>query len=142
MATGSPEDNELHGQVSFATKVLFTWLTPKQEEGVFQACEDGIRDSRTESGGASAAWAKCAAVVKSHSDEMVKRWKDEIDTLLVYVSIYRYVSTAPYPLIQHSVCRLVSSPESSQRLTSNHTPYFSRPRQMHPWQSSLKYLTN
>ena len=32
------------------------------------------------------AFMKTAKVVKDYSDELVKRWKEEIDTLLVYVS--------------------------------------------------------
>lgn len=30
-------------------------------------------------------WARCANEVKDHNDAVIKRWKDEIDTLLVYV---------------------------------------------------------
>ena len=32
-----------------------------------------------------AAWDETARIVKDYSDELVKRWKEEIDTLLVYV---------------------------------------------------------
>ena len=31
------------------------------------------------------AWSETADVVKTYSDEMVTRWKEEIDTLLVFV---------------------------------------------------------
>ena len=31
------------------------------------------------------AWDGTAKIVKDYSDELVKRWKEEIDTLLVYV---------------------------------------------------------
>lgn len=31
------------------------------------------------------AWSDTAEIVKSYSDEMVKRWNAEIDTYLVYV---------------------------------------------------------
>ena len=34
------------------------------------------------------AWSETAGVVKTYSDEMVKRWKEEIDTLLVFVRGY------------------------------------------------------
>lgn len=32
------------------------------------------------------AWSETAEIVKTYSDEMVKRWNAEIDTYLVYVS--------------------------------------------------------
>ena len=34
------------------------------------------------------AWSQTADVVKTYSDEMVKRWNMEIDALLVFVSTY------------------------------------------------------
>ena len=40
------------------------------------------------------AWDETARVVKEYSDEMVKRWKEEIDTLLVYVRV-------PVPSLRH-----------------------------------------
>lgn len=33
------------------------------------------------------AWEETAGIVQTYSDEMVQRMKDEIDTLLVYVSV-------------------------------------------------------
>ena len=33
------------------------------------------------------AWDAVSGVVKEYSDNMVKRWTDEMDTLLVYVSM-------------------------------------------------------
>ena len=33
------------------------------------------------------AWEKTAEIVEKYSDEMVKRWNGEIDTLLVYVRV-------------------------------------------------------
>ena len=33
------------------------------------------------------AWDAVSGVVKEYSDDMVKRWIDEMDTLLVYVSM-------------------------------------------------------
>ena len=34
----------------------------------------------------AAAWARSAEIVKTYNDELVTRWKEEMDTLLVYVS--------------------------------------------------------
>ena len=34
------------------------------------------------------AWERTASVVKAYSDELVDKWNQEIDTLLVYVGIY------------------------------------------------------
>ena len=31
------------------------------------------------------AWSETADIVKAYSDEMIQRWKEEIDTLLVFV---------------------------------------------------------
>lgn len=31
------------------------------------------------------AWSKAAGMVQTYSDEMIKRWKEEIDTYLVFV---------------------------------------------------------
>ena len=31
-------------------------------------------------------WERCASILAQHSDEMVQRWKSEIDMLLVFVS--------------------------------------------------------
>ena len=33
----------------------------------------------------TAAWAHSAEIVKTYNDELVNRWKEEMDTLLVYV---------------------------------------------------------
>lgn len=33
------------------------------------------------------AWELCATTVKNHSDEMLKRWEDEINMLLTFVCI-------------------------------------------------------
>ena len=35
----------------------------------------------------TAAWAHSAEIVKTYNDELVTRWKEEMDTLLVYVSL-------------------------------------------------------
>ncbi|KAI0758890.1 hypothetical protein C8Q74DRAFT_270673 [Fomes fomentarius] len=40
------------------------------------------------------AWDKTARLVKEYSDELVKRWKEEIDTLLVYAGLFSAVLTA------------------------------------------------
>ncbi|RPD56504.1 hypothetical protein L227DRAFT_508225 [Lentinus tigrinus ALCF2SS1-6] len=65
-----------------------------------------MHDGHPKLDGASAAWTECARVVKDHSDEMVKRWKDEIDTLLVYAGLFSGVITAfnvqSYALLQAS----------------------------------------
>ncbi|TBU41418.1 hypothetical protein BD309DRAFT_1082092 [Dichomitus squalens] len=49
---------------------------------------------------------KTAEVVKQYSDEMVKRWKEEIDTLLVYAGLFSAILTAfnvqSYILLQPS----------------------------------------
>ncbi|KAH9900018.1 hypothetical protein C8Q73DRAFT_787848 [Cubamyces lactineus] len=40
------------------------------------------------------AWRECAKVVKEYNSEIVKRWKAEIDTLLVYAGLFSAVLTA------------------------------------------------
>ncbi|KAI0758684.1 hypothetical protein C8Q74DRAFT_258684, partial [Fomes fomentarius] len=40
------------------------------------------------------AWDETAKIVKDYSDELVKRWKEEIDTLLVYAGLFSAVLTA------------------------------------------------
>ncbi|KAJ3013150.1 hypothetical protein NUW54_g1673 [Trametes sanguinea] len=40
------------------------------------------------------AWTTCAQVVEEHHKWLVKRWKDEIDTLLVYAGLFSAVLTA------------------------------------------------
>ncbi|KAI0710563.1 hypothetical protein C8Q76DRAFT_580411, partial [Earliella scabrosa] len=51
-------------------------------------------------------WEECARVVKDHSDEMFKRWREEIDTLLVYAGLFSAAITAfnaqSYALLQPS----------------------------------------
>lgn len=34
------------------------------------------------------AWSKTADIVKTYSDEIVRRWNQEIDTLLVFVRLH------------------------------------------------------
>lgn len=34
---------------------------------------------------ATSAWSECAEVIKDHHEGILMRWKEEIDTLLVYV---------------------------------------------------------
>ncbi|KAI0698818.1 hypothetical protein C8Q76DRAFT_802885 [Earliella scabrosa] len=49
------------------------------------------------------AWDKTADTVKTYSEEMVKRWNGEIDTLLVYAGLFSAILTAfivqSYPLL-------------------------------------------
>ncbi|OSD03096.1 hypothetical protein PYCCODRAFT_1434974 [Trametes coccinea BRFM310] len=40
------------------------------------------------------AWTQCARVMEQHHKGLVKRWKDEIDTLLVYAGLFSAVLTA------------------------------------------------
>ncbi|KAL1950969.1 hypothetical protein VTO73DRAFT_118 [Trametes versicolor] len=40
------------------------------------------------------AWAECCEVIKDHHEAVVKRWKEEIDTLLVYGGLFSAVLTA------------------------------------------------
>ncbi|KAI0758690.1 hypothetical protein C8Q74DRAFT_1187143, partial [Fomes fomentarius] len=40
------------------------------------------------------AWDETAKIVKDYSDQLVKRWKEEIDTLLVYAGLFSAVLTA------------------------------------------------
>ncbi|RPD67899.1 hypothetical protein L226DRAFT_527579 [Lentinus tigrinus ALCF2SS1-7] len=40
------------------------------------------------------AWDKTAELVKTYSDEMVKRWNEEIDTLLVFAGLFSAILTA------------------------------------------------
>ncbi|KAI0640224.1 hypothetical protein C8Q77DRAFT_1018419, partial [Trametes polyzona] len=50
------------------------------------------------------AWSRSAELVKTHNDELVKRWKEEMDTLLVYAGLFSAVLTAfnvqSYQLLQ------------------------------------------
>ncbi|KAL7284973.1 hypothetical protein ACG7TL_000062 [Trametes sanguinea] len=43
---------------------------------------------------AAEAWTKCAQVIEEHHQALVKRWRDEIDTLLVYAGLFSAVLTA------------------------------------------------
>ena len=40
------------------------------------------------------AWDEIAGIVKTYSDELVDRWNKEIDTLLVYVCVDRYIAAS------------------------------------------------
>jgi len=40
------------------------------------------------------AWAKCSESVWSHEQDLVKKWKDEIDTLLVYAGLFSAILSA------------------------------------------------
>ena len=57
------------------------------------------------------AWSKVAKTVKTYSDEMVERWSNEMDTLLVYVG-KAMPSTAVLVLTLSSFHRRVCSPRS------------------------------
>ncbi|KAI0714663.1 hypothetical protein C8Q76DRAFT_599205, partial [Earliella scabrosa] len=50
------------------------------------------------------AWAHSAEIVKTYNDELVNRWKEEMDTLLVYAGLFSAVLTAfnvqSYQLLQ------------------------------------------
>ncbi|KAI0673931.1 hypothetical protein C8Q78DRAFT_661106 [Trametes maxima] len=50
------------------------------------------------------AWARSAELVKTYNDELVQRWKEEMDTLLVYAGLFSAVLTAfnvqSYQLLQ------------------------------------------
>ncbi|KAH9848622.1 hypothetical protein C2E23DRAFT_421970 [Lenzites betulinus] len=50
------------------------------------------------------AWSNAASMVESYSDAMVKRWKEEIDTYLVFAGLFSSVLTTlsvqSYPLLQ------------------------------------------
>ena len=63
------------------------------------------------------AWSETTDVIKTYSDEMIKRWKEEIDTLLVFVSNHSSINLS----FKLKVTRLVSSPQSSPRSTCNRT---------------------
>lgn len=43
------------------------------------------------------AWELCATTVKNHSDEMLKRWEDEINMLLTFVRAICTVSAKAHP---------------------------------------------
>ncbi|KAI0354892.1 hypothetical protein OH77DRAFT_369572 [Trametes cingulata] len=45
-------------------------------------------------GGAAKDWEKCAQVIQRHSDQLVQRWKEEIDMLLVFAGLFSAVLTA------------------------------------------------
>ena len=51
----------------------------------------------------ASAWEKCAAIVKNHSDEMVKQWEDEINLLLTTVRA-RLVLGRPYRPLHGLLC--------------------------------------
>lgn len=44
------------------------------------------------------AWAQVDEAIKTLSDEMVQRWKDEMDTLLVYVCFHLWCQVSRYTL--------------------------------------------
>ncbi len=45
-------------------------------------------------------WERCARILAQHSEEMVQRWKSEIDMLLVFVSVC---------IVRLESCELISS---------------------------------
>ncbi|EIW63815.1 uncharacterized protein TRAVEDRAFT_87402, partial [Trametes versicolor FP-101664 SS1] len=55
---------------------------------------------------AAEAWTKCTDVMKGHHEAVLARWKDEIDTLLVYAGLFSAVLTAfnveSYSLLQQN----------------------------------------
>ncbi|OJT08325.1 hypothetical protein TRAPUB_777 [Trametes pubescens] len=55
---------------------------------------------------AAEAWTKCTDVMKGHHEAILARWKDEIDTLLVYAGLFSAVLTAfnveSYSLLQQN----------------------------------------
>ena len=57
----------------------------------------------------AAAWARSAEIVKTYNDELVTRWKEEMDTLLVYVrKIPLNLSLSPARLIDDAYRRVSS----------------------------------
>ncbi|KAH9934068.1 uncharacterized protein BXZ73DRAFT_18153, partial [Epithele typhae] len=76
------------------------------------------------------AWARSAEVVKTYNDELVTRWKEEMDTLLVYAGLFSAVLTAfnvqSYQLLQPDpqdstvqALKQISSQLSSFSINSN-----------------------
>ncbi|KAH9912336.1 uncharacterized protein BXZ73DRAFT_29345, partial [Epithele typhae] len=69
------------------------------------------------------AWARTVDVIKTYSDEMVRRWNAEIDTLLVYAGLFSAILTAfnvqSYPLLQPNAPDpvLVTLQQISQQLS-------------------------
>ncbi|EJF56145.1 hypothetical protein DICSQDRAFT_18144, partial [Dichomitus squalens LYAD-421 SS1] len=70
---------------------------------------------------------KTAEVIKQYSDEMVKRWKEEIDTLLVYAGLFSAILTAfnvqSYLLLQPSTPFSVNPPGALVNSTHPVTPF-------------------
>ena len=60
----------------------------------------------------SEAWAACAQALREYDEHMIQDWKEEIDTLLVFVSIRCTPITAPARLPACGSGRLVYSPLS------------------------------
>ncbi|KAI0801384.1 hypothetical protein C8Q74DRAFT_1400704 [Fomes fomentarius] len=84
---------------SAATTILEdSWKLPSHEELRDELSHRYSHSERT------AAWAHSAEIVKTYNDELVTRWKEEMDTLLVYAGLFSAVLTAfnvqSYQLLQ------------------------------------------
>lgn len=77
------------------------------------------------------AWSDAAEMVQTYSDEMVKRWKEEIDTYLVFVRRPHLRSHKLISLSKKLSHRRVCSPPSSLRSMCNRT-FFSSPQRQTP----------
>ncbi|RPD82734.1 hypothetical protein L226DRAFT_528866 [Lentinus tigrinus ALCF2SS1-7] len=81
-----------------ATVVEDAWKLPNNEELREELLQ---RYSESEK---AAAWVRSAETVKTYNDELVTRWKEEMDTLLVYAGLFSAVLTAfnvqSYQLLQ------------------------------------------
>ncbi|KAI0716838.1 hypothetical protein C8Q76DRAFT_418885 [Earliella scabrosa] len=77
---------------------LDNWQCPTPEELRKELSHEFSEQERSE------VWSDAAEAVKTHYDELVRRWKEEMDTLLVYAGLFSAVLTAfnveSYQLLQ------------------------------------------
>ncbi|TBU21321.1 hypothetical protein BD311DRAFT_772298 [Dichomitus squalens] len=102
--SATPQPGDVEGQNApdggYVSTTPFPWKLPSVEDLRKEFSETYTQAEK------DSALEKTAEVVKQYSDEMVKRWKEEIDTLLVYAGLFSAILTAfnvqSYILLQSS----------------------------------------
>ncbi|KAI9066560.1 hypothetical protein FKP32DRAFT_1645877 [Trametes sanguinea] len=94
----------VNGGTSIQHRSSSSQRSPGAEPAAVRACEPTVlqgteparySDSDIDQEAAdSEAWTKCAQVLEEHHQALVKRWRDDIDTLLVYAGLFSAVLTA------------------------------------------------
>ncbi|EJF63183.1 hypothetical protein DICSQDRAFT_56106, partial [Dichomitus squalens LYAD-421 SS1] len=84
------------------------------------------------------AFSKTAKIVQEYSDRMVKRWNEEIDTLLVYAGLFSAILTAfnvqSYQLLQKP------SPDPARCVGQPYVAATVPDSQAEPWAAALNIL--